>query len=60
MPSVYELHLRSTSLRAPPPPPPHPSSRAARARAGETTGERRIRLLRMVLGESGSHGDLML
>jgi hypothetical protein len=60
MSSVYELHLRSTSLRAPLPPPPHPSGRAARARAGETTGERRIRLLRTVLGESGTHGDLML
>jgi hypothetical protein len=59
MSSVYELHLRSASLRAPP--PPHPSAgRAARARAGETTGERRIRLLRMVLGESGTHGELML
>jgi hypothetical protein len=49
MPSVYELHLRSASLRAPVAPPSHTA--ADPVRPGEHSGERRIRLLRAVLGE---------
>jgi hypothetical protein len=49
MSSVYDLHLRSTSLS-------NPSSDQApenpgQARPGETSGERRLRLLRTVLGD---------
>jgi len=53
MSSVYDLHLRSTSLSHPDAQqsPPDP---AAGARSGETSGERRLRLLRTVLGDRQS------
>jgi hypothetical protein len=56
MSSVYDLHLRSTSLPHPDPeyaPPDHPGP----ARRGETSGERRLRLLRTVLGELRARPD---
>jgi hypothetical protein len=55
MSSVYDLHLRSASLPAPSPNPPPP--RLGAGRAGETTGERRIRLLRTVLGDLRSRPE---
>ena len=59
MPSVYDLHLRTTSLRDPPPPAPRRAAGRAGGipRAGETSGERRLRLLRTVLGETRTQGD---
>jgi len=48
--SVYDLHLRSTSLRA-----ARASGEGDASRpppSGEHTGERRLRLLRAVLGEN--------
>jgi hypothetical protein len=57
MPSVYELHIRSTSLLDPPLPPSTAVRTAAVPRTGETSGERRIRLLRTVLGEMRTHGN---
>jgi hypothetical protein len=50
MSSVYDLHLRSTSLGAPSPEQPSPQT-LGDARPGESSGERRLRLLRTVLGE---------
>jgi len=53
MSSVYDLHLRTAALRT-----PDGQTRAAgeAARPGETSGERRIRLLRTVLGERRGGG----
>jgi len=54
MSSVYDLHLRSTSLSDPQQAPPdHPGG----ARRGETSGERRLRLLRSVLGDRRAGTD---
>jgi len=50
MSSVYDLHVRSTSLPQPDPKQPRPESPGV-ARRGETSGERRLRLLRTVLGD---------
>jgi len=50
MSSVFDLHLRSTSLSQADPEPSPPETPGG-ARRGETTGERRLRLLRMVLGD---------
>jgi hypothetical protein len=50
MSSVYDLHLRSTSLGSPSPEQPPPQT-LGDARPGESSGERRLRLLRTVLGE---------
>jgi len=49
MSTVYDLHLRSASLPHPAPQPPPASSGGGKR--GETTGERRLRLLRTVLGD---------
>jgi hypothetical protein len=50
MSSVYDLHLRSTSLGSPGPEQSSPQT-LGDARPGESSGERRLRLLRTVLGE---------
>ena len=50
MSSVYDLHLRSASL-SDPNPEPAPAAQPAQARRGETSGERRLRVLRSVLGD---------
>ena len=50
MSSVYDLHVRSASLVSPTTESAPPQALGA-ARPGETTGERRIRLLRTVLGD---------
>lgn len=57
MSSVYDLHLRSTSLSHPDPQQPQAENTGV-GRRGETTGERRLRLLRTVLGDrrAGSNG----
>lgn len=54
MSSVYDLHLRSASLSDPDPTPP---DQPGPARRGETTGERRLRLLRSVLGDRRAGPD---
>lgn len=50
MSSVYDLHLRSTSLGSPSPDQAPPQTMGG-ARPGESSGERRLRLLRTVLGD---------
>jgi hypothetical protein len=55
MSSVYELHLRSSSLHVRVRPRSRPVSDTLRP--GETSGERRIRLLRTVLGERDARGE---
>jgi len=50
MSSVYDLHLRSASLGSSGPDQPPPQT-MAEARPGESSGERRLRLLRTVLGD---------
>ena len=50
MSSVYDLHLRSASLSNANP-DQAPPTLPGQARRGETTGERRLRLLRSVLGD---------
>ncbi|HET6579206.1 MAG TPA: hypothetical protein VFG66_12845 [Gemmatimonadales bacterium] len=57
MPSVYDLHLRSTSLRAPPTTPPRAAG--APARSGESLGERRLRLLRDGSRKQGARREPM-
>jgi hypothetical protein len=50
MRSVFDLHLRSVSLRETPPSGDGDASREPSP--GEHSGERRLRLLRAVLGET--------
>jgi hypothetical protein len=50
MSSVYDLHLRSTSLGSASPDQPPPQTMGD-VRPGESSGERRLRLLRTVLGD---------
>jgi len=50
MSSVYDLHLRSASLGSPGPEQAS-SPTLGDAQPGESSGERRLRLLRTVLGD---------
>jgi hypothetical protein len=50
MSSVYDLHLRSASLGSPGPEQSPPQA-IGNPRRGESSGERRLRLLRTVLGD---------
>jgi hypothetical protein len=50
MSSVHDLHLRSASLSNPDS-TQAPNDQPAPTRRGETSGERRLRLLRWVLGD---------
>jgi hypothetical protein len=50
MSSVYDLHLRSTSLSHPDSEHP-PPEKSGGTRRGESSGERRLRLLGTVLGD---------
>ena len=50
MSSVYDLHLRSSSL-SDPASGQAPPDNLGQSRPGETSGERRLRRLRTVLGD---------
>jgi hypothetical protein len=55
MPTVHDLHQRSSLLHANDSSGPPASNPLGNRRPGETSGERRIRLLRTVLGDLSTH-----